>query len=110
MKRELVNLAEERERTALLIIERQKTVAAQRKTFDDEQRKVAALAREAASLKDLVARMEREIASAEKAAAAANLLAPHVISLHPQSPLLADPGRTAPATPPSPLRRLAAIR
>jgi murein hydrolase activator len=64
-------LAEGRTRIALIIDERQKQRAASLDALANEEKRAAALAGQATSLRDLIARMESENATAAAAAAAA---------------------------------------
>jgi septal ring factor EnvC (AmiA/AmiB activator) len=71
MRTDLTALAEEKTRVQLLIEEKRDRRAASVEALAEEQRKAAALADQATSLKDLIARMEKEIAAAARASAAA---------------------------------------
>jgi septal ring factor EnvC (AmiA/AmiB activator) len=71
MRAELTSLAEEKARVQLLIEEKRDRRAASIDALAEEQRKAAALADQATSLKDLIARMEKEIAASARASAAA---------------------------------------
>jgi murein hydrolase activator len=64
-------LRAERERVAALIEARQAALAAAEQALDSERQRALDLAKQAASLKDLIARMETEIAAARRAAEAA---------------------------------------
>jgi septal ring factor EnvC (AmiA/AmiB activator) len=64
-------LASERERLAALIEARQSSLATAEKALDAERQREADLARQASSLKELIARMESESAAAAQAAQAA---------------------------------------
>ena len=96
-------LAEDRKRIDLLVEERQKVLAQQERSLVNEQVRAASLGRDAASLKDLIARMENEIASARKAAdqaaASTAALAKQPPVLRPSLAALDNPGRLAPALP-----------
>ncbi|MBP0579626.1 peptidoglycan DD-metalloendopeptidase family protein [Labrys sp. LIt4] len=93
LKQALITLAEQRTRTQLLVEERQKVLAQEQNTLASEQAHATALAQEAANLKDLIARMEREVAPAKRAADAANGQA------RPSLAALQDPSRLTPAMP-----------
>lgn len=103
LKANLVALAENRTRIDLLVAERQRIIAQQESSLTSEETRVAALGREAASLKELIGRMEQEVASARRAAeeanaaAAAQAAAPPV--LRPSLAALEDPNRLTPALP-----------
>ena len=71
VRADLTTLAEEKTRVQLLIEEKRDRRAASIQALADEQRKAATLADQATSLKDLIARMEKEIAAAARASAAA---------------------------------------
>src|SRR5262249_20325654 len=68
---DLTALAEEKTRVQLLMDEKRDRRAASIQALADEQRKAAALAEQATSLKDLIARIEKEITAAARASAAA---------------------------------------
>ena len=71
LKTELISLAEDRKRIDLLVDERQRIIAGQERNLVGEQVRASALARDAASLKELIARMEGEVGAAKRAAEAA---------------------------------------
>jgi septal ring factor EnvC (AmiA/AmiB activator) len=71
MRADLTSLAEDKARVQLLIEEKRDRRAASIDALAEEQRKAAALADQATGLKDLIARMEKEIAAAARASAAA---------------------------------------
>jgi len=102
-KQSLLALAEDRKRIDLLVEERQKALAQQERSLVNEQVRAASLARDAAGLKDLITRMEKEIASArqaaDRAAAASEVLARQPPVLRPSLAALDNPGRLAPALP-----------
>ena len=102
-KQALLALAEDRKRIDLLVEERQKVLAQQERSLVNEQVRTATLGRDAASLKDLIARMEKEITSARKAAdqaaASTAALAKQPPVLRPSLAALENPGRLAPALP-----------
>ena len=102
-KQSLLALAEDRKRIDLLVEERQKALAQQERSLVNEQVRAASLARDAAGLKDLITRMEKEIASArqaaDRAAASSEVLARQPPALRPSLAALDNPGRLAPALP-----------
>ena len=79
------SLSEERQKMSLLIEERQKKQAETEKALEAERQRAIALARQADSLKDLIAKLEQDVTA----------------SAHPQQSQnvtsLKDPGRMAPA-------------
>lgn len=96
LKQALITLAEQRTRTQLLVEERQKVLAQEQNTLASEQAHATALAQEAANLKDLIARMEREVAPAKRAADTADAA---VSQTRPSLAALQDPSRLTPAMP-----------
>jgi septal ring factor EnvC (AmiA/AmiB activator) len=68
-------LLEERTRMQLLVDQRKKDRARSVAALEDEERRAVALAQQATSLKDLIARMEEEIEAAAKAKAEAEAAA-----------------------------------
>jgi len=80
-------LSNDRKRMALLVGERQKRQAEVEAALDAERERMAALARQAGTLKDLIGRLEQDIATRA---------APDG-SGRPNSPVFKDPGRLAPA-------------
>jgi len=102
-KQALQALAEDRKRIDLLVEERQKAMAQQERSLVNEQVRAASLARDASGLKDLIARMEKEIASAQEAAksaaAATEAMAKQPPVLRPSLAALENPGRLTPALP-----------
>lgn len=90
--RDLAALSQERTRMTVLVQERQRKQAEAEKALESERARSVQLARQADNLKDLIARMEREIAAAARAAAAAE-------KPEPKNTLAAlqDPGRLSPA-------------
>jgi septal ring factor EnvC (AmiA/AmiB activator) len=66
--REQQNFQDERARLAALVDIRQKTLGEAQSALDVEQKRATELASQATSLKDLIAKMERESASARRAA------------------------------------------
>jgi septal ring factor EnvC (AmiA/AmiB activator) len=98
LKSELGSLAEDRTRIDLLVGERQRILAAQERNLVNEQVRAAALGRDAESLKELIARMESEVAAARRAADAA-AAEPGKPVLRPSLAALEDPNRLSPALP-----------
>lgn len=68
LAKEQQGLLDERARLAALVDIRQKTLGDAQSALESEQKRAAELASQATSLKDLIARMERESVSARKAA------------------------------------------
>ena len=91
--RDLAALSQERTRMTVLVQERQRKQADTEKALDAERAKAVQLARQAENLKDLIAKIELEIAAAARAAAAAQKPADPKQSLA----ALNDPGRLSPA-------------
>jgi septal ring factor EnvC (AmiA/AmiB activator) len=71
LRTEALQLAEERARLAALAEARRAAIGEAEKALAAERERTAALARQAFTLKDLIARMESEVASAKRAAEAA---------------------------------------
>src|SRR3954471_13660580 len=87
--RDLAALSQERTRMIVLVQERQRKQSETEKALEAERGRAVQLARQADNLKDLIGKIEQEIASSARAAAAAragNTLA-----------ALNDPGRLSPA-------------
>ncbi len=76
LARELERLRAERERLAALVAARQTQLETSESRLLEERRRVQQMVREAQSLKELINRMEAEIASASRAAAAARSVPP----------------------------------
>jgi septal ring factor EnvC (AmiA/AmiB activator) len=91
--RDLAALSQERTRMTVLVQERQRKQSETEKALDAERARSVQLARQADNLKDLIARIEQEIASAARAAAAARGSPDSKGSLA----ALNDPGRLSPA-------------
>lgn len=72
LKQALQDLAESRTRTQLLVEERQKVLAQEQGSLASEQAHATALAQQAGNLKDLIARVERELPAAQRAANSAD--------------------------------------
>jgi murein hydrolase activator len=94
LARDLDLLGREQLRLNLLIDERQKREAAAERALDDERQRAADLARQVDSLKDLIAKLETGLDSANRAAHAA---ARSTEEARPNMAALNDPGRLAPA-------------
>ena len=71
LRKEALSLATERERVAALVDARQKSLAEAESALANERARASDLARQATDLKDLIARMESEVASATRGAEAA---------------------------------------
>jgi septal ring factor EnvC (AmiA/AmiB activator) len=99
LQRELTALAEERVRTARLIEERQKKQAETEKALETERQAAAGLARQADNLKDLIAKLEKGLDRASRAARAAqeSRVENRANDNRPELAVLRDPGRLAPA-------------
>lgn len=91
--RDLTSLADERQRMTLLIAERQKQQAESERALELQRGQADALARQADSLQDLVARLEQGLDSATRAAASPD----HKSATRPALAALSDPGRMSPA-------------
>ena len=92
LKGEVAALDKDRLRIAALVEARQKQQADREKSLDDERARAAALAREAESLQDLIAKLETSLDSAARAARAAAR-----IDANPALAVARDPGRLSPA-------------
>lgn len=91
-------LNEDRARLAALVQERQKTQTAAERDMEAERQRAAALAKQAESLQDLIAKMEQEVKAAAKAAAAAELKGtPAMPGGRPDPGALKNPARLSPA-------------
>ncbi|MCB1489985.1 MAG: peptidoglycan DD-metalloendopeptidase family protein, partial [Bauldia sp.] len=75
MQNDMESLAEDRARTEFLIAERQKQRDSSAAQLAEQERRATALAEQATSLKDLIARMEKEVAAAARAKAEADAAA-----------------------------------
>ncbi len=99
--RDLAALSQERTRMTVLVQERQRKQSETEKALDAERGRSIQLARQADNLKDLIGRLEQEIAAAAKAAAAAAAAAARAGTekADPKNTLAAlqDPGRLSPA-------------
>ena len=98
LSRDLAALSQERTRMTVLVQERQRKQSETEKALDAERARAVQLARQADNLKDLIGRIEVEIASASRAAAAARA-GPDKPAGDPKNTLAAlnDPGRLSPA-------------
>lgn len=96
LSRDLATLAQEKYRMALLIDARQKRQGDAEKELDGERQHAATLSRQADSLKDLIAKLERGLDSAAKAQRAANE-GRALGETRQDLAALKDPGRLAPA-------------
>jgi septal ring factor EnvC (AmiA/AmiB activator) len=96
---DLAALSQDRQRMTLLVEERQRKQAETERALETERERAAALARQADSLKDLIAKFEQDIAASARAAeAAARATAKEpATSGRPNLAALKDPGRLAPA-------------
>jgi septal ring factor EnvC (AmiA/AmiB activator) len=94
--RDLAALSQERTRMTVLVAERQRKQSDTEKALESERGRAVQLARSADNLKDLIGRIEQEIASAARAAAAA---ARGTEKTDSKASLAAlnDPGRLSPA-------------
>jgi septal ring factor EnvC (AmiA/AmiB activator) len=88
--RDLAALSQERSRMTVLVAERQRKQAETEKALDAEHARSVQLARQSDNLKELIGRIEQEIASAARAAAAARGTQATLATLN-------DPGRLSPA-------------
>ncbi|RTL50102.1 MAG: hypothetical protein EKK40_13680 [Bradyrhizobiaceae bacterium] len=84
-------------RLAALVQERQKNQADAERNMEAERQRSVALARQADDLQSLIAKMEQEVQSAAKAAAAAELKGTPASLGKPDPGALKDPGRLSPA-------------
>ncbi|MGQ4273715.1 murein hydrolase activator EnvC family protein [Terrihabitans sp. B22-R8] len=94
------DLQASQQRIGILIEARQKRQSEQETALVDERQNTQKLSRDVRSLEELIARMEREIASSRKAAEAAARQRPGELDAPPSRSELAalnDPGRIAPA-------------
>lgn len=93
LKAEVASLGDERARMKALIDERQKQQAEREKALDAERARASELARKAADLQDLIAKLEQVVKPeirAAREAATRDSTRPALAALH-------DPGRLAPA-------------
>jgi septal ring factor EnvC (AmiA/AmiB activator) len=95
---DFATLSLERQRMSMLVDERQKKEAETASALEAERLRAATLARQADNLKDLIARLERDVASAARAAEAARAGDGKLpAGDKPNLAALKDPGRLAPA-------------
>lgn len=99
MKREVAALDEERRRLERFVLERQKRQAEAESAADAERTRAAQLSRQVDSLKDLIARMEKEIGSVRAAAEAAAKLEATTTDRRKRLAALGDASRMQPAIP-----------
>ncbi len=98
LARDLFVLADDRQRLSLLIEERQKKQTDVEKALADERQRAVALARQAADVKDLIAKLEQGLDSVARASRAARLGDDKkALALRPDLAALKDPGRLTPA-------------
>jgi septal ring factor EnvC (AmiA/AmiB activator) len=93
--RDLAALSQERMRMTVLVQERQRKQSETEKALDAERARSIQLARQADNLKDLIGKIEQEIASSARAAAAARSGTP--ADSKNSLAALKDPGRLSPA-------------
>src|ERR1043165_6560051 len=93
--RDLAALSQERTRMTVLVQERQRKQAETEKALESERTRAVQLARQADNLKDLIGRMEQDIAASARAAAAARADKP--ADSRNSLAALQDPGRLSPA-------------
>ena len=91
-------LKDDSTRLAALVQERQNNQAAIEKDMDAERQRALTLSKQTEGLQDLIAKMEQDVKSAAKAAAAAELQGtPASLNGKPNLGALKDPGRLTPA-------------
>ncbi len=95
--RDLAALSQERTRMTVLVQERQRKQTETEKALESERARAVQLARQADNLKDLIGKIEQEIASAARAAAQAQAGAARPADPKASLAALNDPGRLAPA-------------
>jgi len=88
----------DRTRLSALVAERQRQQAEKEKNLDAENSRALALSKQVGDLQGLIAKMEQDLASTAKAAAAASL-APTTVNARPGPSAFADRSRTNPAIP-----------
>ncbi len=91
------SLTGDQRRMAALIDERQRNQSDAEKDMEAERRRAADLSRQADNLRDLIAKMEQDLKSAAKAAAAAKLADTVKAPAGKNIAALKDPGRLSPA-------------
>jgi septal ring factor EnvC (AmiA/AmiB activator) len=90
----------ERQRMSLLVDERQRKQGAAEAALEAERQRAATLARQADNLKDLIAKLERDVGSSARAAEAARAIdakVPGATEARTNLAAVKDPGRLAPA-------------
>jgi murein hydrolase activator len=99
LARDLFVLADERQRLSLLIEERQKKQGDIEKALAEERQRAAALARQAADVKDLIVKLEQGLDSVARASreAARSGDGKKALDIRPDLAALKDPGRLVPA-------------
>lgn len=97
LSRDLADADHERQRLSLLEIERQRKQADMEKALDAERANAAQLARQAGDLKELIAKLEKDIAAAARAAEAAARADRTPGEPRTNAAALKDSGRLAPA-------------
>ena len=90
------SLTNDQRRLAALVDERQRKQSEAEKEVEAERRRAADLSKQAENLRDLIAKMEQDLRTAAKAAAAAKL-AEQVKASGKNTAALKDPGRLTPA-------------
>ncbi len=97
LERSRAEIAEKQRRLTALLEARRAQIATSETTAEQEKIRVASLARQADSLKDLIAAMERDIAAARRAAEQAQAVKPPPGDKKSVLAALQDAGRLAPA-------------
>ncbi len=99
LARDLFILADERQRLSLLIEERQRKQTEVEQSLAEERQRAAAIARQAADVKDLIAKLEQGLDSVARASRQALRSGDDkkAINLRPDLAALKDPGRLNPA-------------
>jgi septal ring factor EnvC (AmiA/AmiB activator) len=106
------SLANDKQRLTMLVAARQQSLAAAEQALGSERDRAADLARQAATLKELIARMEAEIGPAKAAAAAAHAAdeaAAEEVKTRAATAQAKDPARLKPAIPFADARGLIAM-
>ncbi len=99
MARDLFILADDRQRLSLLVEERQKKQLEVEKSLSEERQRATALSRQAADVKELIAKLEQGLDSVARASRQALRSGDDkkAIDLRPDLAALKDPGRLVPA-------------
>ena len=97
LARDLAGLSEAQKRMSLLIEERQKKQIEAEKALETERQRAISLARQADNLKDLIAKLEQDVALSARAAGAAAAPPQQTKEVRTNLASLKDPGRLAPA-------------